>query len=70
MASHGVAERMARKVCRTHDDVMADVIADIERFCNPARRHSTLAHVRTTALRIPMPLRAFTPSGAVGNTEG
>jgi putative transposase len=38
-------ERTARKTYRTRDQARADVFDYIERFYNPARRHSTLAYL-------------------------
>ena len=38
-------ERTARKTYRTRDQARADVFDYIERFYNPARRHSTLGYV-------------------------
>ena len=38
-------ERTARRVYRTRDQARADVFDDIERFYNPARRHSTLGYL-------------------------
>jgi putative transposase len=38
-------ERTARKTYRSRDQARADVFDCIERFCNPARRHSTLGYV-------------------------
>jgi putative transposase len=37
---------MTRKVYRTRAQARADVFDYIERFYNPARRHSTLGYVR------------------------
>lgn len=42
-------ERSARKVYRTRDDARADVFDDIERFCNPRRRHSKLGYLSPMA---------------------
>ena len=39
------AERTARKVYRTRDEARVDVFDDIERFCNPRRRHSKLGYL-------------------------
>ena len=38
-------ERTARRTYRTRDEARADVFDDIERFYNPARRHSTLGYL-------------------------
>lgn len=38
-------ERTARRTYRTRDDARADVFDYIERFYNPARRHSTLGYL-------------------------
>ena len=38
-------ERTARKTYRSRDQARADVFDYIERFYNPARRHSTLGYV-------------------------
>lgn len=38
-------ERTARRTYRTRDDARANVFDDIERFYNPARRHSTLGYL-------------------------
>jgi putative transposase len=38
-------ERTARRVYRTRDQARADVVDYIERFYNPARRHSTLGYL-------------------------
>ncbi|KQO55963.1 transposase [Methylobacterium sp. Leaf87] len=38
-------ERTARKTYRSRDQARADVFDCIERFCNPARRHSPLGYV-------------------------
>ena len=38
-------ERTARKTYQTRGEAKADVFDDIERFCNPKRRHSTLGYV-------------------------
>jgi hypothetical protein len=43
------AERTARKVFRTREQVRAEVFDCIERFHNPTRRHSTLGYVRPIA---------------------
>ena len=39
-------ERTARKAYRTRNQALADVFDDIELFCNPQRRHSTIGYVR------------------------
>lgn len=38
-------ERTARRTYRTRDEARADVFDYIERFYNPARRHSTLGYL-------------------------
>ena len=38
-------ERTARRTDRTRDEARADVFDHIERFYNPARRHSTLGYL-------------------------
>ena len=38
-------ERTARKTYRTRDEARADVFDYVERFYNPARRHSTLGYL-------------------------
>ncbi len=38
-------ERTARRTYRTRDEARADVFNYIERFYNPARRHSTLGYL-------------------------
>lgn len=43
------SERSARKIYRTRDQPRADVFDDIERFCNPRRRHSTLDYMSPMA---------------------
>jgi putative transposase len=42
-------ERTARKVHRSRDAARADVFDDIERFCNPRRRHSKLGYLSPMA---------------------
>ncbi|KQT57693.1 transposase [Methylobacterium sp. Leaf456] len=42
-------ERTARRTYRTRDEARADVFDDIERFSNPARRHSTLGRLSLVA---------------------
>lgn len=39
------SERTARRTYRTRDEARADVFDYIERFYNPARRHSTLGYL-------------------------
>jgi len=38
-------ERIAGRTYRTRDRARADVFDDIERFCNPIRRHSTIGYL-------------------------
>jgi len=42
-------ERTARKVFRTREQARAEVFDHIERFYNPASRHSTLGHISPIA---------------------
>ncbi len=49
-------QRVSRKIYRTRDEARADVFDYIERFCNPHRRHSTLAYESPIAFEAKMRL--------------
>ena len=38
-------ERTAREVYRSRNQARADVVDDVERFCNPRRRQSTTGYL-------------------------
>ena len=46
-------DRTASKVCRTRNEARADVFDDIERFCNPHRRHAKPAYISPMEVEAP-----------------